>query len=214
VKTPARLVLAEDHELFSQGLKAMLGGDYEVVAIVRDGGEVVDAVRRHRPDALLLDLSLPNRTGMDLLSDLRGLDPPLPIVVVTMHVDRVLVDAAIRLGASAFVPKDASVDELRTAIEEVLSGRRYLSPRLPRYSYGSSEVERFGFSHLTPRQQDIVRMIGRGLTTEDIAVALGISTHTVAFHRKNIRRHLGLESDWEMLRYAILIGLSEEPPQN
>lgn len=207
-----RLLLAEDHALFSQGLRAMLGRSYEIAGVVADGAAVVAAVEEHEPDVLLLDLSLPNRTGMDLLGDLRKAGATVPIVIVTMHVDRVLVEEAVRLGASAFVPKDADVDELRTAIGEVLQGRRYLSPRLPRRGRQDLEGDRLGFNQLTPRQQEIVRMIGRGLSTEEIAAELGLSAHTVNFHRKNIRRKLGLENDWEMSRYAILVGLSDTPP--
>lgn len=207
-----RLLLAEDHALFSQGLSAMLGRSYEIAGVVADGAAVVSAVEKHEPDVLLLDLSLPNRTGMDLLSDLRKAGATVPVVIVTMHVDRVLVEEAIRLGASAFVPKDADVDELRTAIGEVLRGGRYLSPRLPRRGRQDLEGDRLGFNQLTPRQQEIVRMIGRGRTTEEIAADLGLSAHTVNFHRKNIRRKLGLENDWEMSRYAILVGLSDDEP--
>jgi DNA-binding NarL/FixJ family response regulator len=213
VKAKPRLLLAEDHELFSEGLRAMLGKEYSVLGVVRDGGEVIAAVRKHQPDVLLLDLSLPHRTGMDLLGDLKELNPAPRVVVVTMHVDSVLVDAAIRLGASAFVPKDASLDELRTAIEEVLEGRRYLSPRLPRRGRRGPEVDRLGFSRLTPRQQSIVRMIGQGMTTEQMAATLGLSPFTISHHRKSIRQQLGLDSDWAMLRYAILVGLSDEPPE-
>lgn len=205
-----RLLLAEDHELFSEGLRAMLGKEYVILGVVRDGGEVIAAVLEHQPDVLLLDLSLPHRTGMDLLSDLKDLSGAPRVVVVTMHVDSVLVDTAISLGASAFVPKDASVDELRTAIEEVLEGRRYLSPRLPRRVRRGPEVDRLGFGRLTPRQQVIVRMIGQGLTTEQMAANLGLSPYTVQYHRKSIRQQLGLDTDWAMLRYAILVGLGDE----
>jgi DNA-binding NarL/FixJ family response regulator len=210
MKPKPRLLLAEDHELFSEGLRAMLGKEYVILGVVRDGGEVIAAVLEHQPDVLLLDLSLPHRTGMDLLSDLKDLSGAPRVVVVTMHVDSVLVDTAISLGASAFVPKDASVDELRTAIEEVLEGRRYLSPRLPRRVRRGPEVDRLGFGRLTPRQQVIVRMIGQGLTTEQMAANLGLSPYTVQYHRKSIRQQLGLDTDWAMLRYAILVGLGDE----
>jgi DNA-binding NarL/FixJ family response regulator len=210
VRPKPRLLLAEDHELFSEGLRAMLGKEYVILGVVRDGGEVIAAVLEHKPDVLLLDLSLPHRTGMDLLSDLKDLSGAPRVVVVTMHVDSVLVDTAISLGASAFVPKDASVDELRTAIEEVLEGRRYLSPRLPRRVRRGPEVDRLGFGRLTPRQQVIVRMIGQGLTTEQMAANLGLSPYTIQYHRKSIRQQLGLDTDWAMLRYAILVGLGDE----
>jgi DNA-binding NarL/FixJ family response regulator len=127
-----------------------------------------------------------------------------------MHVDPVLVDAAIRMGAAAFVPKDSDLEELRTAIAEVLDGRRYISPRLPRRGHRGAP-DRLGFERLTPRQQAIVRMIGQGRTSEDMAATLGLSPHTISFHRKNIRRQLGLDSDWAVLRYAILVALSDAP---
>jgi DNA-binding NarL/FixJ family response regulator len=206
-----RILLAEDHALFSQGLRAMIGDTYNVLAVVSDGAEVTAAVQRYHPDVLLLDLSLPNRTGMDILGDLQTLDPAVRVVVVTMHVDPVLVDAAIKLGAAGFVPKDSDLDELRTAIAEVLDGRRYVSPRLPRRGQHGGRLDRMGFDRLTPRQQEIVQMIGQGRATEDMAATLGLSHHTINFHRKNIRRQLGLENDWALLRYAILVGLSESP---
>ena len=206
-----RLLVAEDHVLFSQGLVAMIGDEYRILAVVPDGADVAAAVRQHHPDVLLLDLSLPNRTGMDILGDLQTLDPTVRVVVVTMHVDPVLVDVAMRMGAAGFVPKDSDLDELRTAITEVLAGRRYVSPRLPRRGQHGGAMDRMGFDRLTPRQQEIVRMIGQGRTTEDMAAILGLSPHTVHFHRKNIRRLLGLDSDWAVLRYAILVGLSDSP---
>jgi len=204
----ARLLVAEDHALFSQGLCALLGDTYKVVGVVQDGADVTAAARQHQPDVLLLDLSLPNRTGMDILGDLQAFHPPIRVVVLTMHVDPVLVDAAMRMGAAAFVPKDADMAELRTAIGEVLEGRRYVSPRLPRRGLQGA-TDRLGFERLTPRQQEIVRMIGQGRTTEDIAATLGLSPHTISFHRKNIRRQLSLDSDWAVLRYAILVGMRD-----
>lgn len=206
-----RVVIADDHEMFSQGLKVMLQDHCRIVATVPDGQDVVPAVHRHHPDILLLDLSLPHRTGLEILGDLHQSAPAVRVIVVTMHVDTVLVDSALRLGASAFVPKDAQVDELRTAIDEVMQGRRYVSPRLPKQTYGEV-TDRMGFDQLTERQQEIVRMIGRGMTTQDVASALGIAENTVQFHRKNIRRRLGIDSDFGMLRYALLVELSEDRP--
>jgi DNA-binding NarL/FixJ family response regulator len=207
------VLIAEDHELMSQGLRAMLEDSCRIVGMVSDGRDVVDRVLKGTPDVLLLDLSLPHRTGLDILEELRDVAPGVRVVVVTMHVDAVLVDAALQLGAAAFIPKNADVEELRTAIAEVLEGRRYLSPRLPRQTYGST-TDRMGFMELTARQREIVRMIGRGLSTADMAASLGISEFTIHAHRKNIRRKLGLQTDFEMLRYAILVQLADDqqPP--
>jgi DNA-binding NarL/FixJ family response regulator len=207
------LVLAEDHEMLCQGLKAMLEPHYAVLATVGDGARVVEVVRRYRPDVLLLDLSLPHRSGLDLLSDLAELDPPPRVVIVTMHVDRAMADMTIRLGAAAFVPKDADVHELCIAIDEALAGRHYLSPRVPPRTHRGADSEPMGFCQLTPRQQEIVRLMGRGQTSDQIADQLGLSAHTIHFHRKSIRRRLGIRSDWEMLRYAMLVAMHTQEVQ-
>ena len=206
-----RLLIADDHEMVSQGLKALLGDTYNIVGAVRDGREVIDAVGRYRPDVLLLDLSLPNRTGIDLIPEIRALHESTRILVVTMHVDAVLAGLAMRLGAHGFVPKDSGVQELNEAIAEVLAGRTYVSPRIPIHTHkGSWGGTHMGFGQLTPRQQAIVRLTGRGRNSEEIADAIGISVHTVHFHRRNIRRVLGLHSEAEFMRYALMVQLSAE----
>lgn len=204
------LLLAEDHELVGQGLKAMLSADYEVLDLVQDGADVVDAVLRHKPDVLLLDLSLPNRNGIDLLAELIKARPELRVLVLTMHVDPHLSDMAMSLGARGFVPKNSGLEELRTAIEIIREGGKYVSPKIPEQGFRGNVAGPMGFSQLTEHQQGIVRMLAKGLTSEEIAEDLGVSVHTVAFHRKNIRRALGVKSDVEMHRYAILVGMAEE----
>jgi DNA-binding NarL/FixJ family response regulator len=208
--TKPRLLLAEDHELVGQGFVAVLSADYDFVATVTDGARVVEEVSRHAPDVLLLDLSLPNRNGIDLLPELRSRCPDVRVLVVTMHVDPHLVEMTLKLGAAGFVPKNATMDELRTAIEEVLAGRKYLSPKLPKQAYRGGVADPMGFSRLTERQQNIVRMIGKGMNSEQIAEALGLTVWTVSFHRKNIRRALGIHTDMEMYRYAMLVGSEGE----
>ena len=207
-----RLLLAEDHTLMAEGLRGMLAKDYEVVAVVADGAAVGAAVARYQPDLLLLDLSLPNRPGMELLGELVPSYPKLRIIVVTMHVNRVLMEMAMRLGASGFVPKNVSGDELRMAIAEVVAGRRYVSPKVPTQGQRGGVVDPVGFSRLTARQQEVMRLIARGLTSEQMAEELGVSRWTVSFHRKNIRREVGLHSDQEMYRYAMLVELNDKGP--
>jgi DNA-binding NarL/FixJ family response regulator len=146
---------------------------------------------------------------MDILTELHATQPEIKVVVVTMHVDPVMVDAAVAAGAAGFVPKDAGVDELKAAIHEARAGRRYVSPRVNRRGPRGNAVGWMGFSQLTPRQQEIVRMLGRGLTSEEIAESLGLTVFTVRFHRRNIIRILGLETEWALVRYAILVGMAE-----
>ena len=205
--TKPRLLLAEDHELVGEGLGAALRKDYEVVAIVTDGADVIAEVARRKPDLLLLDLSLPTRNGLDLLPELVTTRPKVPVLILSMHVETDLVEMAMNLGADGFVPKNATIDELRTAIEEVLAGRRYVSPKLPKHSHRGGKSDPMGFNRLTSHQQRIVRMIAKGMNSKEIAQALGVTVWTVNFHRKNIRKELGVSSDLEMYRYAILAGV-------
>ncbi len=199
--SPVRLLIAEDHDLMGQGLRSMLESNaLTVVGIVRDGGEVAAAVCRHRPDVLLLDLSMPTRSGIDLIPELRTLAPAMRILVVTMHLDALLADTAMRLGAHGFVPKDSGIEELRTAIAAVQGGETYVSSRV--------SAERPGLANLTPRQLVILRLIGEGTSTETIAKTLGVSIHPVHFHRRNIHHALGLETELDLVRYAVLANLT------
>lgn len=205
------ILLAEDHALVGQGLRALLEPEYVVIGPVQDGNQVPAAAADARPDVLLLDLSLPGRNGLDLIPEIRRLSPETRILIVTMHSDQVLVRSAFALGALGFILKDSDIAELRTAIAEVLAGRRYLSPRLPSYpTAGPSSPAGEAFWRLTPRQQQILKAIGEGRTTEEIADQLGLSVHTVYFHRQAVRRVLGIESDDGLVRYAALSGLGRE----
>lgn len=201
-----RLLLAEDHALVGEGLRVLLAGDYEVAGPVRDGADVLAAVGRERPDVVMLDLSLPGRSGLDLIPEIVAASPGTAVLVVTMHADPVLAERAFQLGAAGFVPKDSSADELRRAIETVLAGGSYLSERVTRQPLRRSAQPgapaREALAQLTPRQLVILRAIGRGLDTEAIAEELGLSVYTVYFHRRNLRRVLKVDSEGGLEWYA------------
>lgn len=125
-----RLLIAEDHANVASSLSALLKPDYDVVAVVGDGNAVQDAVTRHRPEIVLLDLWLPGRNGLDLLADLRREFPEVRLVVLTMHSDIVVAVEAMNRGALGFILKDSGYEELRHALKQVCEGRPYLSPRV------------------------------------------------------------------------------------
>lgn len=205
-----RLVLIDDHNLMLEGLRAALHDKYEIVEAVGSGAEGVRAVRQHHPDLVLVDLSLPDQSGLEVIQELRSIAPRVRMLVVTMHLDRVLADAAIQSGAQGFVPKDADVPELRRAVAQVLSGKTYISPLVPqRMSYRSTDKLRFALSQLTPTQQRIIRLIGEGRSSKAIGKRLHLTKNTITFHRVRIRQALGLKDEWALLRHAILIRLSE-----
>jgi len=204
-----RLVIADDHRMVVQGLEQMLGDRYDVAGVAYAGDELLALLKRTPADALLLDLSLPGRSGLDILPDIRALQPALKVLVLTMHADRVLAEAAIAAGALGFVPKDAGMEELKLALTEVLAGRRYVSPRVPKSSHRMAlDALHASLAKLTERQQTILRLLGQGLSSAEIGEKLGLSENTITFHRKRIRAVLGLSSEWELTRQAILVHLA------
>ncbi len=206
-----RVFIVDDHHMLVQALRAMLEPHFDIAGEAFSGDQLLERLPAARADALLLDLQMPGRSGLDLLPDLTKSYPKLRILIVTMHVDRVLADAALLAGAHGFIPKDSPVEELVVALNEVLAGRRYVSPNVPRVSNRVSlGASHLGLARLTPRQQQIVQLIGAGKTSEEIAEALGLSVHTIGFHRTNIRRALGIDSEWGLVRYAILVSVGSE----
>lgn len=203
------IVIVEDHELFGEGLRSLLNGpEFVVRAIVVDGDEAVSVVRRHQPRVILLDLGLPGRSGLSILADLRESFPSVAILILTMHCDAVLAAAVVKRGASGFMTKDSSIDELRKAIRIVASGGQYIGRAVVGASKASSAAPSASVCRLTPRQQSILQMIGLGMETEAIAESLGVSIHTVHFHRRNIHTTLGLETELDLVRYATLLVLT------
>ncbi len=201
-----RLVIVDDHRLLVQGLQQMLGKRYDVVGVAYAGDELLELLRHTPADALLLDLSLPGRGGLELLPEIRALQPQLRVLVLTMHVDRILAEAALAAGAAGFVPKDAGMEELELALETVLEGKAFLSERVPPISHRVGlEAVHASLARLTPRQQTILGLIGKGKTSAEIADKLGLTESTITFHRQRIRKILGLTSEWELVRHAILV---------
>ena len=212
------VVIADDHPLVAQGLRALIEPFCDVVALVQDARELEDTVAEHTPDLLLLDLSMPHRNGLELLPVLRARFPTLRMLVVTMHLDRALAEQAFLNGADGFIPKEAPADELQTAIATVLHGRRYLSPRVPHRGFQTREaLQDARLQRLTPRQREVLALMGEGRTTPEIAAQLGVSHRTVEFHRAGVRRALGITTEWGLVRFAIMArmgNLGAAPPRS
>jgi len=211
---PARIIIADDHAMVVEGMRGMLRQTYTIAAVAHSGTELLAVLATTEADCLLLDLAMPGRNGLDLMPDIRALRPELKVLVVTMHLDRVLADAVLHAGAHGFVPKDSGIEELHAAIRTVLGGDRYVSPRIPRISnkVGLGAMHA-GLARLTPRQQEIVRHLGEGKTSIEIGRVLGLTESTIVFHRKGIRKTLGISSEWELNRFAILVSLGEQEDQ-
>lgn len=209
-KPRQRLILTDDHPMLVEGLKTMLGRRFDVVGVAHSGAELLALLKTHEADCLLLDLGLPDRNGLDLIPDIRTLQPQLRILIVTMHLDRVLADAVLHAGASGFIPKDSGQQELESAITAVLAGERYLSPRVPPISFRAGlGAANPALATLTPRQIEILGMIAQGKSTADIAATVGVSESTITFHRANLRKKLGIDSEWGLVRFAILMEVGD-----
>jgi DNA-binding NarL/FixJ family response regulator len=202
------IVLGDDHHLMVEALRTSLNAKHQVVAVAHTASKILAAVSEHRPDLLLLDLSLPERNGLDIIPDVRSLAPATRILVVTMHLDRLLADTSLAAGASGFLPKDAGLEELEQAIQVVMAGATFISPRIPPSTKRMALLAAHAaLAQLTPRQHEIIKLIAAGLTSQEIASRLGLSERTVSFHRSNIREKLGVDSTLGLMRYAVLLQL-------
>ncbi len=191
-----------------EALRGVLARDHEIVGVAHSAEAILRAVAHTEADVLLLDLSLPGKNGLELMPDIGRLAPTLRIIVVTMHLDRVVAETALRAGASGFVPKDADLSELARAIAAVMAGGTYMSSRVPPSSNRMAlKADHAGLAQLTPRQHEIIGLIADGRTSAEIAQQLGLSERTVAFHRTNIRAKLGVDSEHGLVRYALLMRL-------
>ncbi|WP_252374542.1 response regulator transcription factor [Hydrogenophaga sp. 2FB] len=189
-------------------------GDFKLVGETALGSEVEALVRLHRPDLLLLDLALGDSSGIEVARKVKRAVPPTRILVVTGNVYPGSVTNAFAAGADGFVLKHEQGDELLDAIRAVLSGRRYVSPQVAKAMGSSANRSTEGSETsqmLTPREQQIVRLIAKGGSNQEIADALHISVLTARKHRQNVMIKLGLHNGAEIAAYAIKSGLAEAP---
>ena len=203
------LLLVDDHAIVRQGLAALLAREADF-AICAEAGTYEDglaALRAHRPDGVVLDLSLRDRSGLEWIREARAQGYAGPILVLSMHDESLYAEKALRAGAQGYVMKDQAEDALVAALRAVRSGRTYLSPAaealLSGHAGAAADKDAGGFDSLTARESEILCAIGGGLTTRDIAEKFGLSGRTVDVHRVNIKRKLGCGSLAEVLVKAM-----------
>jgi DNA-binding NarL/FixJ family response regulator len=207
-----RVLLADDHTLVVDGLRRILEPECEVVGAVEDGRSLLAAAEQLKPDIILLDISIPLLNGVEAARILRKAMPEAKIIFVTMHADATYVTGAFRAGASGYVLKRCASMELLNAIHEVLSGRTYITPliasdisdELPEWPRGLGDAS----GELTDRQREVVQLVAEGHALKEIAAILKISRKTVAFHKSNVMRRLGIHSTAELTKYALEHGIS------
>ena len=210
-----RVLLADDHALVRAGIRALIDvmEGVEVVAEAGDGEEALRLIREHQPDVVLLDITMPQRSGFDVLEEARRDFPGVKIVILTVHDAGEYAIRALRAGASGFLTKSAASAELKQAIEMVVRGETYISPAISRKTlleYGKGGSPGSGpLADLTPRQQEILKLIAEGSSTKKIARSLNISVKTVESHRAQLMDRLNIHDVAGLVRYAIRIGIVE-----
>jgi DNA-binding NarL/FixJ family response regulator len=210
--SPTTIILGDDHKIVLRGLRALLEVEpgFAVIGEAADGLGVMSLVERLKPDVLVLDLMRPGLGGFDVTRRVAKRLSKTRIVILSMYSSEAHVVEALRSGASAYVLKDASAEELVTAIREAAAGRRYLSTpfsndRIESYLRRPSGVDPYGT--LTAREREVLHLVAEGLTSGEIARRLFISPRTAESHRANLMRKLGLRSRTDLVRFALQRGI-------
>ena len=208
-----RLVLADDHAILREGLKQVLQtqGDFEIVAEAQDGHEVMKRVRENEFDVLVLDMSMPGKSGVELIKQAKAEKPRLRILVLTMHEEHQYAVRAIRAGASGYLTKEGASSQLVSAIRKVAGGGAYISAEVAEQLALNAMPGAQGQPHeaLSDREFQVLRMIAEGKSISDIAERLNLSVKTVSTHKANLMQKMGMETAGDIIRYAIAHRLVE-----
>jgi DNA-binding NarL/FixJ family response regulator len=206
-----RVLLADDHRLVAEALAALLKNSYDLVGLVGDGHALVEEAALLKPDVIIADIFMPGLNGIDAARQLkiRGVDSK--IIFLTMHVEPALAAEAFRAGASGFISKHSAAEELVQAVQDVMSGRVYVTPLVAK---GMIDVLIDAKEHassvkpeLTPRQREVLQLVAEGRTMKQVADVLGISTRTAETHKYEAMEVLGVKTTAELIQWAIRLGL-------
>jgi len=216
-KEKISIVVIDDHPLFREGIKSILGKNprFEVVGEAGNAKEGLNLVRSIKPDLVTADLSLPDRSGIELTSEIREFIPETPVLIISMHAKIDYIIQAIQAGATGYLLKESASDSLVKAIETVLKGEYFLdtalsnevAKRLMDSPETDEKVRDAAYGSLTPREQEVMRLLAEGVPRKLIAERLCISGKTVENHLNKIMKKLSLRTTYELVRYSTKIGL-------
>ena len=206
-------IIADDHEIVRRGLRGILEGEggCRVIAEASDGLTAAQLAEKHKPNLLVLDLNMPRLHGIEVLRQVRSTSPQTRVIVLSMHNDEPYVIEALRAGAAAYILKGSESQEILQALKEVLAGRRFLSATLSEWAINALVAKPADDSDplqsLTQRERMVVQLAAEGHTNAEIAEKLFISPRTAETHRTNLLRKLGLQTQTDLVRFAIRKGL-------
>jgi len=211
------ILIIDDHPLFREGLKAIIDRDsrFEVAGEAGSAREGFRMAKELKPDLVLLDLSLPDRSGIELAREIRSLFPDIRILIVSMHSKIDYISDAFQAGATGYLVKESAAQSLLEGLENVSKGAYFLDSsvsqqvvkRLIESPTKEAKITNAAYSTLTPREQEVMRLISEGLSTKQVGKKLFISPKTVENHRSNIMNKLDIHSIHELVRYAAKLGL-------
>ncbi len=205
-----RILIADDHRLFADGLRVLLEPEYEVVGLVQDGKELIEAARKLQPDVIVTDVSMPSLSGLEAAEQIRQLGIASRVIVLTQHREVIYAKRALEVGAVGYLLKHAASSELVAAVREAIQGRTFISPMIAGELFESYRHEgeiKDSHGHLTARQLEVVKLVAEGYSAKQIASTLKISVRTAEAHKANALDALGFKSTAELVQYAIRNGL-------
>jgi DNA-binding NarL/FixJ family response regulator len=205
----SRLLLADDHTLILEGFRNVLEPSHTVVGMVADGRSLVEASLRLNPDLIILDITMPLLNGIDAAREIKKHLPEVKLLFVTMHTSPTYLQAAIDAGANGYVLKSSAREEILAAVDQVLKGKFFVTPGVgPKdLSEGTDPARVAASLRLSPREREILQLVAEGKSAKEVAYVLSISEKTVAFHKDNLKRKLGLRTTAELTKYALDEGL-------
>ncbi len=209
-----RVLIADDHAIFAEALRAYLEKTCSIIGVVADGRAMLQEAVRLRPDVVIADVSMPQLNGLDAARQIREQAPKVAFVFLTMLDDANLAAAAIELGSVAFLLKSSGGGELLKAMEATLHSRSYLTPKLRAEDWVVAKTRARQFSkELTERQREVVRSFAQGRPVREIAQALNLSEKTVEFHKHHIMEAFNLRSNADLVLFALKKGLISVDPE-
>ena len=206
-----KIVVADDHIIFRQGLLKLLQSAEDVVVIGEsgNGSEVLKMILKKNPDLAILDIAMPGLSGLDIVDEIQNRGLKTKVIFLTMHNDPLTAKKAISSSASGYIPKDNAFEDLIYAIRAVASGGKFISPLISDKVFNLYKVKQNENHILTEREREIIGLIASGLTNKKIADKLFISIKTVETHRTNIMQKLDVHTTADLVRYAIKKGIFE-----
>ena len=208
-----KIVIADDHTIVREGLKRIVSSvdDMEVVGEAADGIEVMQRVRELSFDVLMLDLSMPGRSGMELIKLLRAEEPKLRILVLSMHQELQYAVRAIKSGASGYLTKESAPAQLEQAIRKIAAGGAFISAEVAEQLALGAMPGSAGLPHesLSNREFEVFRLLVDGVSVTDVAARLNLSVKTVSTHKAKLMHKMGLQNQSELIRYALKHGLAD-----